>query len=72
MLLRGTKLSSLAARQQYSLRESAELGVDVSGRVGSGIPHVVASSTFGVDDWLAMHALAERFNRVPAPSPPPA
>jgi hypothetical protein len=64
MLLRGTALNGPAARRRYGLVESAQLGVDVSGRVGSGIPNVVASATFDFDDWQAMHAMAEPFNRV--------
>ena len=37
---------------------------DISGRVGSNIPHVVASRTFTFEDWLVMNKEAERVNRI--------
>ena len=37
--------------------------VDVSGRVGSNIPHAVVSRAFSSEDWLVMNEEAERVNR---------
>ena len=61
MLLRGTRLYDRA--EELGLVTCDSLQVDVSGRVGSGIPHVVASRTFSFDEWLRMNEEAERTNR---------
>ena len=60
MLLRGTRLHR--CRHELGLITCDTLQVDLSGRVGSNIPHVVASRTFTFDDWLAMNREAERMN----------
>ena len=62
MLLRGTQLHR--RRHELGLVTCDTLQVDISGRVGSNIPHVVASRTFSFDDWLAMNREAERINSV--------
>lgn len=53
MLLRGTPL----AKEAYSLGliTSSQLSLNIHDRVGSAIPHVVASPTFTTRDWFAMH-----------------
>lgn len=61
MLLRGTRLHDRAA--ELGLVQSDQLGVDIYQRVGSGIPHVVASPTFTFSEWRTMHAVAEEINR---------
>lgn len=61
MLLRGTALHN--RRHELGLVTCDALQVDISDRVGSNIPHVVASRTFGLGDWLNMNAEAERVNR---------
>ena len=61
MLLRGTKLFSRAT--ELGLVSSSDENLDLSHRVGSGIPHVVSSPTFTVDDWKFMNREAERINR---------
>ena len=60
MLLRGTKLHHRA--EELGLVTCDTLKVDISGRVGSNIPHVVASHTFTFDDWLVMIREAELVN----------
>lgn len=60
MLLRGTKLHHRA--EELGLVTCDTLKVDISGRVGSNIPHVVASHTFTFDDWLVMNREAELVN----------
>eukprot|EP00003_Mantamonas_plastica_P030345 TRINITY_DN748_c0_g1_i10.p1 TRINITY_DN748_c0_g1~~TRINITY_DN748_c0_g1_i10.p1 ORF type:complete len:459 (-),score=50.14 TRINITY_DN748_c0_g1_i10:32-1408(-) len=60
MILRGTPLADFG--HMFGIVESDSLGVDITNRVGSGIPHVVASDSFTFDDWLQMHEVAEGFN----------
>ena len=44
--------------------ESSDLpGLDISGRVLSGVPHVVSSPTFSFQDWLGMGQLAQELER---------
>jgi radical SAM superfamily enzyme YgiQ (UPF0313 family) len=62
MLLRGTKLYHRA--DELGLVTCDSLNVDVSGRVGSNIPHVVASRTFTFEDWLTMNREAEIVNKI--------
>lgn len=62
MLLRGTQLHH--RRHELGLLTTKALQVDISGRVGSSIPHVIASHTFTFDDWLVMNEEAERVNKV--------
>jgi hypothetical protein len=62
MLLRGTQLHK--RRSELGLVTTEALQVDISGRVGSSIPHVIASHTFTFDDWLVMNQEAERVNKV--------
>ena len=62
MLLRGTKLHGRAA--DLGLVTCDSLNVDLTDRVGSNIPHVVASRTFTFEEWLVMNREAERVNRV--------
>jgi hypothetical protein len=57
MLLRGTPLHD--RRLQLGLRQSDELLLDISERVGSSIPHVVEGPGFGVDDWVTMWELSQ-------------
>lgn len=57
MLLRGTALH--ARSRELRLVTSDEAGVDVSARVGSPIPHVVASPSFSVGDWKEMARMAD-------------
>ena len=57
MLLRGTKLYHRA--EELGLVTCDSLNVDISGRVGSSIPHVIASRTFTFEDWLVMNREAE-------------
>lgn len=61
MLLRGTRLHDRA--EELGLITDEHLAVDISGRVGSHIPHVIASPTFSFEDWLVMNREAERVNR---------
>lgn len=67
MLLRGTPLWS--QRQKYSLRTSKDLGVDISFRVKSDIPHVIESSSFSQEEWFQMNEEAECLNRKPSLAP---
>ena len=60
MLLRGTKLHD--NREDLGLVTSDQ--VQLTERVGSGIPHVVASRSFSVEDWVAMHTLASVSERI--------
>ena len=62
MLLRGTRLHDRS--HELGLVTCDSLQVDISGRVGSNIPHVVASRTFTFEDWLVMNKEGERVNRM--------
>ena len=62
MLLRGTRLHDRS--HELGLVTCDSLQLDISGRVGSNIPHVVASRTFTFEDWLVMNKEAERVNRI--------
>ena len=64
MLLRGTRLHDRA--EELGLITCDSLKVDISGRVGSNIPHVVKSNTFTVEEWLLMNEEAERINNARA------
>ena len=64
MLLRGTPLHDRA--EEFGLQTCTALGVDLTGRVGTSIPHVVQSNTFSVDEWYEMHTIAESFNCAPS------
>ena len=60
MLLRGTKLHENA--EKLGLVSSNQVGVNIHQRVGSGIPHVVSSPSFSLDEWYKMNAIAEEIN----------
>ena len=68
MLLRGTRLHQRADELGLVTCESLEL--DISGRVGSNIPHVVASRSFTVEEWVIMNREAERMNSAQLGNPP--
>ena len=62
MLLRGTRLHD--RKDELGLVTNDSLQVDITGRVGSNIPHVVAArNCFTFDDWLRMNLEAERVNQ---------
>lgn len=62
MLLRGTKLYD--RKKELGLVTCDALEADLTDRVGSNIPHVIASKTFTLEDWFVMNREAERLNRV--------
>jgi radical SAM superfamily enzyme YgiQ (UPF0313 family) len=61
MLLRGTKLHDEAYR--HNLTSNDTLRIDIGGRVGSNIPHVVSSNTFTFEEWLIMNECATHMNQ---------
>lgn len=66
MLLRGTALHARA--RELRLVTSDAAGVDVTARVGSPIPHVVASPSFSVGDWKEMASMADKAAAATAPA----
>lgn len=67
MLLRGTRLHD--RRHELGLVTCDALQVDISGRVGSSIPHVVASRTFTFEHWLIMNGEVKRMSQRAAAAP---
>lgn len=65
MLLRGTALHDQARALRLVTSDSA--GVNVTARVGSPIPHVVASPSFSVGDWKRMAHMADEAAAMTAP-----
>ena len=61
MLLRGTELEE--KKEEWDLIESPVSAGDLIDRVQDGIPHVVASSSFTVEDWSRMAEIANNLAR---------
>ena len=57
MLLRGTELYD--RKKELDLVESTDMNFPKIPRIQEGIPHVVASPSFTVDEWLKMGEMAE-------------
>jgi radical SAM superfamily enzyme len=57
MLLRGTKLYD--RKNELDLVESTDINFLKIPRIQEGIPHVVASPSFTIDEWLKMGEMAE-------------